>query len=224
MDKLAVLNDHPLFKSINQAMTARVAARALPRLAEGGSMLYRRGDEGASLHLLLSGAIRLSARSKNGKNTVLNIMFPGDVFGELAFLDGGCHIADAVAMENSSLLIIQRRDFLPVLHAYPGLAVRLIEMLCGRLRLASGQMEDISFLDLSQRLAKALLHLHSRGQLQDKGETVRISQLQLSQLAGGTRESTNRRLSHWHKMNIIGIERNNIVVRRPEALLKLAAA
>jgi len=217
-DTLELLNAHALFRNIDRSMISRVAARAVNRHVNKGSVIYRTGDPGSSLHIIISGAVRLSRPSNKGKAGALKIIFPGDVFGELAFLDGDCRVADAVAMQNSALVIIERRDFLPVLYAYPQLAVRLIEMLCKSLRRIGAEMDDVLSLGLSQRLAKTLLYLH------DRDQEVRVTQLQISQMVGATRENTNKYLSQWQKRSIIRIERASILVRRPAALLQLANA
>ena len=87
---------------------------------------------------------------------MFNLIGPGQIFGEIALLDGGQRTADAVAARDSELLIIDRRDFIPLVQREPEVAIKLIEILCARLRNTSEQVEDVIFLDLPARLAKAV--------------------------------------------------------------------
>jgi CRP-like cAMP-binding protein len=182
-----------------------------------GAVLFRKGDPGSSLYAVIRGAIRISAPSETGADAVLNLMIPGDVFGEVAMLDRGTRSADATAIESSDLLVMERRDFLPLLRSHPDLAIRVIEVLCARVRRTSEQIEDIMFLDLPNRLAKALLLLDMRSQ-GDTEQQIHITQRELSQMIGASRESTNKQLRRWHRQNIIRIERARVAVLEPEAL------
>lgn len=119
-----------------------------------------RYTQGTNLYAVCAGAVRVSAPSDQGKDAVFNLIVPGEIFGEIAFLDGGPRTADAVMIESGELMVIERRDFLPLPHDYPELALRLLEILCRRLRHTSEQVEDIVFLGLKARLAKMLLYLY----------------------------------------------------------------
>ena len=113
---------------------------------------------------------------------------------------------------------IDKREFIPVLRKYPELAVRFIEILCGRIRRTSEQVEDIVFLDLGGRLAKALLFLHQKAAGDSSQTKVRITQREISQIVGASRERTNKQLRQWERKKLLLIERGAVVVLRPEAL------
>lgn len=205
-----------MFVDLEHSFAAQLAARAVFSRLPKGSAVFSKGDRGSNLYVLLTGAIRISAASADGKEGYLYCVFPGDVFGEVGMLDGKQRTTDAVAMEASEMIAIERRDFLPVLRASPDLAMRLINVLCAHLRKSSEAVEDIACLNLPRRLAKALLSLHEES---NQPKVIRITQNHISQMIGATRESTNKQLQVWKRMNILTIKRTGIVLRKPHLLL-----
>src|SRR4051794_24224570 len=154
-DRAAILRAHPFFAGLDPSIVNELGPRAVTRTLRKGAVLFRKGDPGSSIYVLMSGAMRVDAPSEAGRTAVFNLILPGEIFGEIAALDGGIRSADAVAVEKTEILVIDRREIVPVLRKYPDFALRFIEILCGRLRRTSEQVEDIVFLDLAGRLAKA---------------------------------------------------------------------
>src|SRR5215510_4397131 len=124
-----------------------------------GEEIYAKGSPGNSMMAVLRGTAKMTSVSAEGKEIVLNIMNPGEIFGEIALLDGGERSADAIAMTNCELLVLRRRDFMPILENHPEMCMILLRILCQRLRQTSEQVEDVLFRHLESRIAKALLHL-----------------------------------------------------------------
>ena len=124
-----------------------------------GEEIYAKGSPGQSMMAVLRGTAKMTSVSSEGKEIVLNIMHPGDIFGEIALLDGEERSADAVAMTDCELLVIHRRDFMPILEKRADICLILLRILCQRLRQTSEQVEDVLFRHLESRVAKALLHL-----------------------------------------------------------------
>jgi CRP-like cAMP-binding protein len=149
---------------------------------------------------------------------VFNLIGPGQIFGEVALLDGGQRTADAVAVMDTELLVIDRRDFIPLVHREPQIAIKLIEILCGRLRNTSEQVEDVICLDLPARLARTLLRLAGSDA---KNHKVAITQCELGQIIGISREATNRQLRDWENKNWVELESGAVVLLDPEALAAL---
>src|SRR5579859_3781527 len=133
LDRGALLRSHPFFRGLDDRIVERLIPYALTRKVKKGTLLFRKGDVGTNLYAVCAGAVRVSAPSDRGKDAIFNLIVPGEIFGEIAFLDGGLRTADAVMIEPGELMVIERRDFLPLLHDYPELALRLLEILCGRL-------------------------------------------------------------------------------------------
>ena len=161
---------------------------------DSGHVVFHKGDSGDALYAILAGRVGISASSGLGKQVFLNILEPGEVFGEIALLDGGLRTAEATVMEHAVLLRIDRARFLPFLEQRPRLCLKLMKLLCSRLRWTSDIIESIVFLDIPRRLAKRLLILaeeHGRNMGRDVQVDVGLSQEDLANMLGATRESVN---------------------------------
>jgi CRP-like cAMP-binding protein len=172
---------------------------------------------------VLSGAVKVSIASSEGKDIVLNIFHEGEVFGEIALLDGQPRTADATAMSDCELAIIERRDFVPFLKDRPDVTLKFIEILCSRLRRTSEQVQDVTFLSLPTRLAKALLQLTTSAETPAVRRKVAITQREISQMIGRSRESTNKQLRAWAKRGWIKLERGGVSLLAPDRLARVAA-
>ena len=222
LDKGDLLRSHPFFSGLDERIVERLIPHALTRKAKKGALLFRKGNAGTSLYAVCAGAVRVSAPSARGKDAIFNLIVPGEIFGEIAFLDGGPRTADAVVIESGELMIVERRDFLPLVQDYPELALRLLEILCGRLRHTSEQVEDIVFLGLEARLAKALLYLHDHSPSKPPKE-LKVTQREISQLVGASRESANKELRSWQRQKWVRLERGGLTILSPDALKRLVA-
>lgn len=148
----------------------------------------------------------------------------GEIFGEIALLDGKDSTADAVAITACELLVVERRAFLPVLRRRPELCIRLLELLCDRLRRTDQQVEDLLIRHFENRLARTLLRLGQEHGLRERGAVpidLSLSQTELANLAGGTRESVNRHLHSLERLGVIALTGSTIVIRDAEALEQL---
>jgi CRP-like cAMP-binding protein len=219
-DKKVLLQSHPFFRGLDGRIVDGLVPHALTRKVKRGTLLFRKGDAGTNLYAVCAGAVRVSASSDQGKDAIFSLIVPGELFGEVAFLDGGPRTADAVMIETGELMVIERRDFLPLLQVYPELALRLLELLCGRLRRTSQQVEDIVFLGLEPRLAKALLYLYEQS-FSIPAQKLKVTQRDISQLIGISRESTNKQLRSWQRRKWIKLERGGLTILAPDALRRL---
>jgi CRP-like cAMP-binding protein len=186
--------------------------------------VFHKGDPGDRLYAILSGRVRINTVSRDGKEILLNILEPGEVFGEIAVLDGKMRTAGARAMVPTELVRIGRAEFLPFLERHPRLCLRLIEVLCERLRWTSDIIEDTIFLDIQRRLSKRLLTLIERqGRPVETGVKIdmKLSQEDLANMLGVTRESVNKGLRALEERDIISRQGRYIVVHDIEALKKL---
>ena len=220
-DKRGLLHAHPFFKGLDDAIIDQLVPHALTRKVKKGTILFRKGDHGSNLYAVCAGSVRIRTPSQNGKDAIFNLIIPGEIFGEIAFLDGGQRTADAVASQDSELMVIERRDFIPLLTQHPEIAIRLLEILCGRIRKTSRQVEDIIFFDVQVRLAKALLHLYRHNSSGVPNEQIRITQNDLSQMIGASRESTNRELQSWQRRKWLKLGRAGLVILAPDQLERL---
>ena len=222
-DKLALLRNHSLFGRLPPAVIEHLGSyikrRALPR----GAAIFAKGDPGSGLMGVLAGSVKISVPSADGRDIVLNIIHEGEIFGEIALLDGHPRTADATAMTDCELMVIERRDFVPFLRGQPDLTMQIIETLCSRLRRTSEQVQEVTFLDLPKRLAKALLRLIADAEGQASIRKVTITQREISQIIGRSRESTNKQLRIWVAHGWIRLERGAVTVLRREKIAEAAA-
>jgi len=189
-----------------------------------GATIFSKGDPGISLYAVISGTVKMSVSSPDGRSAIFNLIGAGDTFGEVALLDGLARTADATANTNCEVFVIDRRDFLPFVRSQPALAMKFIELLCARLRWTSDQVEQVILQDLPGRLASALIRLTEKRQLAPGDRTIAITQQEISEMVGMTRESINKQLRIWAMRNWVRLEHGAIVVLEAEALQVLAEA
>jgi CRP-like cAMP-binding protein len=161
---------------------------------------------------ILAGSVRISAPSPAGHDIVLAILNPGEVFGEIAVLDGQDRTADATAIADSYLLVLDHRDFLPFLERRADLCILFLKLLCQRLRLTDRQVSEAMFGRLEDRMAKALLRLASGATRPGSRVTLRLSQQELAGMVGATRESVNKQLQVWQGAGILHLGKRLIEI------------
>ncbi|MBV8736371.1 MAG: Crp/Fnr family transcriptional regulator [Alphaproteobacteria bacterium] len=183
--------------------------------------IFAKDSPGNSLFLVLRGNVRVSSISLNGKEIVLNIINEGELLGEIGVLDGGPRTGDAFAMTDCELLVLNRRDFMPYLEKHPEICLMLIKILCERLRRTSEQVEDLVFRHVKGRIAKALLQLSrrsGRSQVSSGLLELHLSQSELGNIVGSTRESVNKQLTEWEEQGIVAIAKELIIIREAAKL------
>ena len=157
---------------------------------------------------VLNGEVRISISSPDGKELLLAILHPGEVFGEIALLDGKERSADAHAQTACSLAVLDRREVLVFLERNPEAWVRIVEVLCERFRENTQHAAEVSLMQLPARLAKALLRLD--GDRAPGGKP--LSQRELGNMIGAARESVNKCLNEWQRRGVIRMEDNAIAI------------
>jgi CRP/FNR family transcriptional regulator, cyclic AMP receptor protein len=222
-DKLTLLRNHSLFGQLPAAAIEHLGSYMKRRTLPRGSAIFAKGDPGSGLMGVVAGSVKISVPSADGRDIVLNIMHEGEIFGEIALLDGRPRTADATAMTDCELMVIERRDFIPFLRSQPDLTIKIIETLCARLRRTSEQVQDLTFLSLPTRLAKALLRLVDDAEGSAPTRKVTITQREISQIIGRSRESTNKQLRNWTKQGWIRLERGAVTVLHRDKLAEVAA-
>jgi CRP/FNR family cyclic AMP-dependent transcriptional regulator len=222
--KLSVLRKHPIFSDLAPDALDQLCRYAQPTSLKRGATLFAKGDPGHSLYAVISGTVKISVSSPDGRNAILNLIGAGEVFGEMSVLDGRVRSTDATANTNCEILVIDRRDFLPFVHSQPALAMKFIELLCERLRWTSDQVEQIILQDLPGRLASALLGLTEKRKLESANRTIAITQQEISEMVGMTRESINKQLRAWAARDWLRLEHGAIVVLNADPLRELVEA
>jgi len=222
--KRDVLATTPLFADLRREELEALAGLVGERRVSRDAMVVRRGEADCTLLILVHGRLRAGTVSAEGREVTIGLMEPGAVLGEIALLDGRPRSLDVVAMADCLLLSIARRDFLPFLRARPELMLRLMALLCDRLRRASAAFEDVALASLSARLARLLLALaEAHGISTPDGVQIRLamSQRDMAAQVAATRERVNKQLRQWHEAGVLGDQDGRLVVRQPEALRAL---
>lgn len=217
-----IIQRNSLFRGLPASTIERIAALATRRSYKSDAVVFLRGDPGDALYGVVKGRVRITASGPQGKEVFLNLMEPGDAFGEIALLDGEPRTASAITAAPTELIVIQREQFLALVQHEPKLAVHLIELLCKRVRWTSEQMEDSSLLAAPARLAKRLLSLAAMpGAATHNGSQVKISQEQLAQFLGLSRQIVNKHLQTWKRKQWISLGRGRVVIENERALRTL---
>ena len=217
----------PLFAAMQPAELDEILSFAIERRVRRSQLIFQRGDNGSSMMAVLRGRVRISTVSGDGKEVTLNTINPGEIFGEIALLDGEPRSADATATEDTTLLVVERRHFLPFLRQNEDLFLRLLAVLCRRLRRTSMALEDLALFDLPVRLGRVLLKLaEDYGRPGSDGTRIdlKLSQRDLSNLVASSRESVNKQLRLWREEGLVDLEEGFIVLRRPVALRDLTSS
>ncbi len=221
----AVLQDNYLFRGLPEASIDKIASLSLRRAYDKGTIIFSQGDKGDALYGVASGRVRISTSRLDGREAFLNIMEPGDTFGEIAVVDGLPRTAAATALDaNTTLVVIGRLNFLSILESEPQLTVYILKLFCDRVRWMSQFVEESVLLSGPARLAKRLLilaSLHGRP-VEGGGIEMQISQSELAQFLGISRQKVNQHLQEWRKNGWVELGRARISVRDPGALSRAA--
>jgi CRP/FNR family cyclic AMP-dependent transcriptional regulator len=220
-----LLLSSPLFDALPREALDDILLQASEKSVRRGQTVFQKGDEGSYMVAVLSGRIRISATSPEGREVTLNMIDAGEVFGDMALLSGKPRSADATALEDSTLMVVERRHFLPYLTSSNELALRVIDVLCERLRETSETLGNFAMLDLPGRLARKLLNLAGEYGKTANGRIrleIRLSHTDLGRFVGSSRESVNKQMRAWEEDGIVAREGGRIAVCKPGVLRRIA--
>ena len=191
-----LLAEVDLFRTLPPDVVARVARAAETKDVRRGDVLFREDDEGAELYLVTAGRIAIANKSFDGRESVVALMEPGDVFGEMSFFDGQGRSAEARALEPSTVQVIPFDVLRAVLTEQPELLWHVLALLARRIRSMDAALADSVFLDVTGRTAKRLLELAG-----DADEfQLPITQEELAGLVGASRERVNKAISSFVRL------------------------
>lgn len=211
-----LLETHPLFLTLSEEDRRQVSEIARRRTFGAGETVFQKGGPGDAMYGVLTGTVSIRIASDDGEIRVVNHITDGEIFGEIALIDGLDRTADAVSERESSLLVIRRPDFWRLVDRQPKILIPLLNFLCARLRWLNTQTEESAFLNPEQRLARKLAHLSEAHGAKRNGlrkKEIGISQSELSELVGVSRESINRILQNWKKKELVELGRGKIRIK-----------
>ncbi len=225
-DAKALLRDNTFLGGLPEAVFDDVYRRGHVARYGKGDLIFHRGDAGANMMLILTGSVKISNTTADGREAVLNFLGAGDINGEITVLDGLYRTATAAALEATEVFVIQRRDLMPAILANPDAMMEIIQVLCGKLRIASALIED-GLNAMRGRTARGLLRLadqHGRNTKDGIVINLRLSQRDLGGYMGLSRENTSRQLATLRQSGLISVEGARIVIHDRAALEAAAEA
>jgi CRP/FNR family transcriptional regulator, cyclic AMP receptor protein len=224
----ALLRSIPLFAGLSVQELAKVGALAQVRQYAARGVVVSQGDPALALFAIVRGRLKVASCGPDGRDTVLGIMAEGEVFGEVALIDGGTRSATCTAIEPCELLAIERQQFIELLEKSPAISVKLLHVLAGRLRRLSQRSEDAAFLDVPSRLARSLIDLATRFGERRRAPatgiciTLKLSQQELGDLVGATRESVNKHLNDWTRQGFLQLQGGRLIISDIESVRRIA--
>lgn len=211
MEKLKFLSSVPIFSDLNSSTLQKVSDLGSVKFYPKNSVIFSEEEDGTALFVIISGKVKVCRTSKEdtSKEVIFSILNPSDFFGEMALLDGLNRSASVIAMEDSQLFLIQRGDFLELLHNYPEVSIALLQELTQRLRASSMKVKALSLKDAEGKVATVLLQLADDvGKI--KHGIVEIDKLpfqhELANMAGTSRETISRTLHSFAKKGLVELE------------------
>jgi CRP/FNR family cyclic AMP-dependent transcriptional regulator len=219
----SVVRRAPLFTALDDAAAAALRASMETVRLPKGATLFSEGDEGENLYVIVEGKLKLGTSSGDGRENLLSILGPGEMFGELSLFDAGPRTSTATAVTDVKLLSLSHDQVIPWVTAHPQVALDLLERLAQRLRRTNEVVGDLVFSDVPGRVAKALLDLGERfGKATDEGLYVHhdLTQEELAQLVGASRETVNKALADFAGRNWIRLDGRAVLIIDLERLSK----
>jgi CRP/FNR family transcriptional regulator len=210
----------PLFSELSPEELERIAAVAVPRSLPRGTRVFHEGDSSDACYIVRSGTLRVTREHSDGRAITLATLGPGDFFGELAMLDGGRRSASVETLSDVELLAVPGSDMRRVISRDGDIAWKLIVAITRRLRETNERVSRQSFQTVPSRVAGVLLQLIAEEELPQErdGITIRMTQADLAQLAGTSRESVSRFLAALDRAGVVSVGRGRVTVHDPQRL------
>lgn len=219
------LSDCEIFRSLGSSDRERLSSLVRRRAFNKQEIVFLKGDPGFGLYLIRGGRVKICALDSQGAELVFTFLSKGDLLGDMAILDGKSRSATAIAVEDTDTLFLDRNEFLEFLRESPQACVSIIAMLCQRLRRLSTQLEEVSFLDVSGRIARKLIEMTKDGPGDPRtntSPTYAISQEELARIIGASRVMVNKVLNSFVDLGLISIARKKLAVLDASELNRIA--
>jgi CRP-like cAMP-binding protein len=218
-----VIRKAPLFTALDDAASASLLANMVSVKIAKGTILFAEGDGGDQLYVIAEGKLKLGTSSGDGRENLLSILGPGEMFGELSLFDPGPRTSTATAVTDAKLLSLGQEKLLPWLAENPKVSLQLLASLAQRLRRTNEAVGDLVFSDVPGRVAKALIDLGERfGKKTEEGLFVHhdLTQEELAQLVGASRETVNKALADFAGRNWLKLDGRAVLITDFERLSK----
>jgi len=211
----------PLLAALTDSDREALARSASRRRYRRGDIIFQKDDPGHSLFIVARGSVRIYVPSTQGADLTLAVLGPGHFFGDLSLLDGRPRSASAAALGDTNVVVLERSDFVAVIRTRPAAVMSVLSVVVRRLRDTDEMASDLAFLDVGGRLAKKLLELAATNGVKRQDGVLLdmpITQEELANMIGVTRESVNRNLSLFRRIGLVAKEGRRFVLRDPAGL------
>jgi CRP-like cAMP-binding protein len=218
-----VVRKAPLFTALDEAAAASLRASMDSVKIAKGSILFKEGDDGEHLYVIIDGKLKLGTSSGDGRENLLSILGPGEMFGELSLFDPGPRTSTATAVTDAKLLSLSHEKVIPWLKQNPEVSLQLLTRLSQRLRRTNEAVGDLVFSDVPGRVAKALIDLGERfGKTTPEGLLVNhdLTQEELAQLVGASRETVNKALADFAGRGWLKLDGRSVLIADVDRLSK----
>ena len=225
MDFIQQLKNMPVFADLPDAQLKDIYQITTERKYRKGSVIFLEGEQGEGFHYLQSGKVKIVKMTDDGREHIINILSPGDLFAEVLLFNNRDYPATAIAVEDSKVGVIKNTDLERLILGNNLLALQLIKALSQRLLFAQQKIKNLALHDVTARTAETLLRLGTEhGRLLTNGQieiTLELSRQDLASLVGTTRETVTRTLSSLKKDKIIDFDIHKITIIEPDKLKRL---
>ena len=218
-----VVRRAPLFTALDEAAAVSLRASMDAVKIAKGSILFKEGDDGEHLYIIIDGKLKLGTSSGDGRENLLSILGPGEMFGELSLFDPGPRTSTATAVTDAKLLSLSHEKVIPWLRQNPEVSLQLLTRLSQRLRRTNEAVGDLVFSDVPGRVAKALIDLGDRfGKTTPEGLLVNhdLTQEELAQLVGASRETVNKALADLAGRGWLKLDGRSVLIADVDRLSK----
>jgi CRP-like cAMP-binding protein len=218
-----VVRKAPLFTALDDAAAISLRASMDSVKIGKGGILFKEGDSGEHVYVIVEGKLKLGTSSGDGRENLLSILGPGEMFGELSLFDPGPRTSTATAVTDAKLLSLSHAKLIPWLRENPDVSLQLLARLAQRLRRTNEAVGDLVFSDVPGRVAKALIDLGERfGKESPEGLFVHhdLTQEELAQLVGASRETVNKALADFAGRGWLRLDGRAVLITDLERLSK----
>ena len=224
-EKKSLLAEHFLLRHLPETALDRIVRETKSVHYNADDIIFRKGDSAETMMVIVKGVVRVSSPSTGGDDVTFAKLADGDVFGEIALIDGHERSANADAAEETEILEVHRSSFVPILLENPELCIDLLKIVCSRIRHTNALLEDFSYLDLRYRLAKRLMYLSNGGLSSDAGVniSIRVSKEDLIAMMGVDRSVVENELIIWSDLGLITNETGWVTVNDVDKLAKIVS-
>ena len=219
----AVVRKAPIFSGLDEAAASSLRSSMTYVKLRKGQSLFKEGDDGDHLFIVSNGKVKLGTKSPDGRENLLMILGPGDMFGDLSLFDSGPRTASAVAVTDTKLLSLGQDKVIPWVKEHPEVSLHLLARLASRLRRTNEVVGDLVFSDVPGRVAKALIDLGVKfGEKREEGLFVNhdLTQEELAQLVGASRETVNKALADFAQRGWLRLEARSVMILDYERMLR----